>query len=92
MKCALVGTPRVFSVRMKASPRPKYIKLWAVDSFDNVLVEASEAAIYNVLPGQMGYSSTLSDRRDVTRVDCRVEDVAYLVPLTDAERFALTCV
>jgi hypothetical protein len=52
----------------------------------------SEAAIYNVLPGQMGYSSTLSDRRDVTRVDCRVEDVVYLVPLTDAERFALTCV
>jgi hypothetical protein len=43
---------------------------------DNVLVEASEAAIYNVLPGQMGYSSTLSDRRDVTRVDCRIEDVA----------------
>jgi hypothetical protein len=63
---------------MKASPRPKSIKLWAVDSFDNVLVEASEAAIYNVLPGQMGYSSTLSDRRDVTRVDCRVEDVVYL--------------
>jgi hypothetical protein len=55
---------------------------------DNVLVEASEAAIYNVLPGQMGYSSTLSDRRDVTRV----EDVVYLVPLMDAERCALTCV
>ena len=45
------------------------------------MVEASEAAIYNVLPGQMGYSSTLSDGRDVTRVDCRVEDVVYLVPL-----------
>ena len=56
------------------------------------LVEASEAAIYNVLPGQMRYSSTLSDRRDVTRVDCRVEDVVYLVPLMDAERCALTCV
>jgi hypothetical protein len=59
---------------------------------DNVLVEASEAAIYNVLPGQMGYSSTLWVRRDVTRVDCRVEDVVYLVPLMDAERCALTCV
>jgi hypothetical protein len=59
---------------------------------DNVLVEASKAAIYNVLPGQMGYSSILSDRRDVTRVDCRVEDVVYLVPLMDAERCALTCV
>ena len=47
---------------------------------------------YNVLPGQMGYSSTLSDRRDVTRVDCRIEDVVYLVPLMDAERCALTCV
>jgi len=58
---------------------------------DNVLVEASEAAIYKVLPGQMGYSSTLSDRR-VTRVDCRVEDVVYLVPLMDVERCALTCV
>jgi hypothetical protein len=50
------------------------------------LVEASEAAICNVLPGQMGYSSTLSDRKDVTRVDCRIEDVVYLVPLMDAER------
>jgi hypothetical protein len=59
---------------------------------DNVLVEASEAAICNVLPGQMGYSSTLSDRKDVTRVDCRIEDVVYLVPLMDAERCALTCV
>ena len=58
---------------------------------DNVLVEASEAPICNVLPGQMGYGSTLSDRRDVTRVDCRVEDVVYLVPLMDAERCALTC-
>jgi hypothetical protein len=59
---------------------------------DNVLVEASEAAICNVPPGQMGYSSTLSDRKDVTRVDCRIEDVVYLVPLMDAERCALTCV
>jgi hypothetical protein len=53
------------------------------------LVEASEAAICNVLPGQMGYSSSLSDRKDVTRVDCRIEDVVYLVPLMDGER---TCV
>jgi hypothetical protein len=56
------------------------------------LVETSEAVIYNVLPGQMGYGSTLSDKIDVTRVDCRVEDVVYLVPLMAAERCALTCV
>ena len=42
---------------------------------DNVLVEASEAAIHNVLPGQMGYSSTFSDASGVTSVDCRIEDV-----------------
>jgi hypothetical protein len=75
---------------MKASPRHQAL---GSGSFrDNDLVEASEAVIYNVLPGQMGYSSTLSDRRDVTRVDCRIEDVVYLVPLMDAERCALTCV
>jgi hypothetical protein len=45
---------------------------------DNVLVEASEAAIHYVLPGQMGYSSTFSDARGVTSVDCRIEDVVYL--------------
>jgi hypothetical protein len=45
---------------------------------DSVLVEASEAAIHNVLPGQMGYSSTFSDARGVTSVDCRIQDVVYL--------------
>ena len=38
-------------------------------------------------PGQMGYSSTLSDRRDVTRVDCRIEDVVYLADGCRAVRF-----
>ena len=90
--CADSGPATAKFLRLTLRRDPIHHALGSAFFCDNVLVEASEAAIYNVLPGQMRYSSALLGQESVTRVNCRVEGVVYLVPLMDAERSALTCV
>ena len=42
---------------------------------DNMLVGAHGTSITNLLPGQTGYSYTVTGARGVTSVDCRIDSV-----------------